>query len=56
MPAGLAELGIDREEFDAALPALADAAFADPSLRTNPRMPLIAELVALLEAGYGGRG
>ncbi|HEX5617682.1 MAG TPA: bifunctional acetaldehyde-CoA/alcohol dehydrogenase [Solirubrobacteraceae bacterium] len=55
MPAGLAELGIDRAEFDAALPALADAAFADPSLRTNPRMPLIAELVALLEAGYSGR-
>ena len=56
MPAGLAELGIDRGEFDAALPELADAAFADPSLRTNPRMPLIAELVALLEAGYSGRG
>jgi acetaldehyde dehydrogenase / alcohol dehydrogenase len=56
MPASLAELGIDRAEFDAALPALADAAFADPSLRTNPRMPLIAELVALLEAGYSGRG
>jgi acetaldehyde dehydrogenase / alcohol dehydrogenase len=54
MPRSLAELGIDRAEFDAALPALADAAFADPSLRTNPRMPLVAELVALLEAGYGG--
>jgi acetaldehyde dehydrogenase/alcohol dehydrogenase len=55
MPASLAELGIDRAEFDAALPELADAAFADPSLRTNPRMPLIAELVELLEAGYTGR-
>jgi acetaldehyde dehydrogenase/alcohol dehydrogenase len=55
MPAGLAELGISRAEFDTALPELADAAFADPSLRTNPRMPLIAELIELLEAGYTGR-
>ncbi len=54
MPASLAELGIERAAFDAALPELADAAFADASLRTNPRMPLIAELVALLEAGYTG--
>ena len=27
----------------------------DPSLRTNPRMPLVAELVDLLRAGYEGR-
>jgi acetaldehyde dehydrogenase/alcohol dehydrogenase len=54
MPRSLAELGIARAEFDAALPELADAAFADPSLRTNPRMPLVAELVELLQAGYGG--
>ncbi len=56
MPASLAELGIERAEFEAALPALADAAFGDASLRTNPRMPMIAELVALLEAGYSGHG
>ncbi len=55
MPRSLTELGISRAEFDAALPDLADAAFADPSLRTNPRMPLIAELLALLEAGWSGR-
>jgi acetaldehyde dehydrogenase / alcohol dehydrogenase len=53
MPRGLGELGIERAEFDAALPELADAAFADPSLRTNPRMPLVSELVELLQAGYG---
>jgi acetaldehyde dehydrogenase/alcohol dehydrogenase len=54
MPRSLAELGIARDEFAAALPDLADAAFADPSLRTNPRMPLVSELLALLEAGWTG--
>jgi acetaldehyde dehydrogenase/alcohol dehydrogenase len=56
MPASLSELGIARGDFEAALPALADAAFADPSLRTNPRMPLVSELLSLLEAGWSGRG
>ena len=42
-------------QFEAALPDLARAAFVDPSIRTNPRMPLIAELVGLLRAGYEGR-
>ena len=37
----------------AALPDLCRAAFADPSGRTNPRMPLLSELRQLLEAGYG---
>jgi acetaldehyde dehydrogenase/alcohol dehydrogenase len=55
MPGSLAELGIAREEFDAALPDLARAAFMDPSMRTNPRIPLLAELVELLNAGYEGR-
>lgn len=27
----------------------------DASLRTNPRMPMIAELVDLLRAGFAGR-
>jgi acetaldehyde dehydrogenase / alcohol dehydrogenase len=52
MPRSLAELGISRAEFEAALPDLADAVFADASLRTNPRMPLLSELLELLEAGY----
>jgi heme exporter protein A len=55
MPASLSELGIARSEFETALPELADAAFADPSLRTNPRMPLVSELLELLEAGWNGR-
>jgi len=31
------------------------AAFEDLSNRTNPRMPMISEITALLEAGYYGR-
>jgi acetaldehyde dehydrogenase / alcohol dehydrogenase len=42
-------------EFEAALPEVAEAAFMDPSMRTNPRMPLVAELVDLLRAGWTGR-
>ncbi len=55
MPRSLSELGISREDFDTALPDLTRAAFEDPSLRTNPRMPLITELAGLLRAGYEGR-
>jgi acetaldehyde dehydrogenase / alcohol dehydrogenase len=50
LPHSLGEVGIAREDYIAAIPELARAAYADPSLRTNPRMPLIAELVGLLEA------
>ena len=52
-PRTLAEAGVDRAAFDAALPDLAKAAFMDPSIRTNPRIPLIREILALLQAGYG---
>ena len=55
IPRSLAEAGVGEAEFEAALPELAQAAFMDPSLRTNPRMPLIAELVDLLRAGWTGR-
>lgn len=51
----VSELGVVGSEFEAALPELADAAFADPSLRTNPRMPLLSELIELLQAGFHGR-
>jgi acetaldehyde dehydrogenase/alcohol dehydrogenase len=46
---------VGEAEFEAAVPELAEAAFMDASLRTNPRMPLIAELVDLLRAGWTGR-
>jgi acetaldehyde dehydrogenase/alcohol dehydrogenase len=52
-PRSLAEYGIPRQAFDAALPDLARAAFADASVRTNPRIPMLREIVELLQAGYG---
>ena len=55
MPRSLEAAGVAREEFEAALPDLARAAFEDPSIRTNPRIPLVHELTALLEAGFHGR-
>jgi len=55
MPRSLAEVGVSRTAFEEALPDLARAAFTDASIRTNPRIPLLAELVELLEAGYAGR-
>jgi acetaldehyde dehydrogenase / alcohol dehydrogenase len=54
MPQSLAEAGVAPDEFEEALPDLTRAAFEDPSVRTNPRMPLISELAALLRAGYEG--
>jgi acetaldehyde dehydrogenase / alcohol dehydrogenase len=54
MPRSLEQAGIARAEFDAALPDLAGMAFSDPSIRTNPRIPLVAELTELLEAGFRG--
>ena len=55
IPRSLAEAGIAEAEFESALPELAEAAFMDASLRTNPRMPMVAELIDLLRAGYAGR-
>ncbi|MGH0035379.1 MAG: bifunctional acetaldehyde-CoA/alcohol dehydrogenase [Myxococcota bacterium] len=55
IPASLAQAGVGEAEFETALPDLARAAFEDPSLRTNPRMPLIAELVDILRAAWRGR-
>jgi alcohol dehydrogenase class IV len=46
---------VTRHEFDAALPGLARTAFLDPSIRTNPRIPMVNEVVELLQAGFAGR-
>lgn len=54
-PRSIADLGISGEEFERAIPDLAKAAFDDPSGRSNPRMPLIKELVELLRNAYQGR-
>ena len=54
MPRSLSETGIERADFEQALPDLARSAFEDPSIRTNPRIPLVSELIELLEAGWRG--
>ncbi len=54
-PRSIADLGISKEEFERAIPDLAKAAYDDPSWRSNPRMPLMSELVELLRTAYQGR-
>ena len=56
MPRSIADLGIGQEEFERAVPELANAAFDDPSWLSNPRMPLIGELAELFRSAYQGRG
>src|ERR1035437_3069005 len=56
IPRSIAELGISKEEFERAVPDLARIAFDDPSWRSNPRMPLMTELVELFWKAYEGRG
>ena len=55
-PRSIADLGISKEEFERAMPDLAKLAFDDPSWRSNPRMPLMSELVELFWKAYQGRG
>ena len=55
MPRSLEAAGVARADFESALPELARAAFEDPSIRTNPRIPLVHELTQLLEEGFHGR-
>ena len=56
IPRSIADLGISKEEFEGAMPDLARIAFDDPSWRSNPRMPLVSELVDLFWSAYRGRG
>jgi len=48
MPRTAAQAGIDPAAYESAIPELVRDAFRDASLRTNPRMPLLDELGALL--------
>ena len=55
-PRSIAEMGISKEEFERAVPELVSIAFDDPSWRSNPRMPLMGEMVELFWKAYEGRG
>ena len=56
IPRSIAELGISKEEFERAMPDLVKSAFEDPSGRTNPRLPMMSEMVELFWSAYQGRG
>jgi len=56
IPRSIAELGISCDAFKQAMPELAKNAFDDPSWRSNPRMPLVSELIELFWIAYHGRG
>jgi len=56
VPRSIAELGISKGDFEKAMPELAKIAFDDPSWRSNPRMPLVSEIIELFWAAYNGRG
>ena len=56
VPRSIADLGISTENFERAMPELSKIAFDDPSWRSNPRMPLVSELVELFWSAYHGRG
>lgn len=53
IPETLAESGVDIEEFKNKLPMLAEMAFEDQTTVTNPRVPLVHELEAILRQAYG---
>ncbi len=55
-PRSIADLGISKEQFEGAMPDLTKLAFDDPSWLSNPRMPLMSELVELFWKAYQGRG
>ncbi|HXY14133.1 MAG TPA: bifunctional acetaldehyde-CoA/alcohol dehydrogenase [Terriglobales bacterium] len=55
LPRSIADLGISRQEFERAVPDLVKIAFDDPSWRSNPRMPVMNELVELFWKAYEGR-
>ncbi|MGB8888977.1 MAG: bifunctional acetaldehyde-CoA/alcohol dehydrogenase [Candidatus Korobacteraceae bacterium] len=55
VPRSIADLGISKEDFEAAMPDLVKIAFDDPSWRSNPRMPLLSELGELFWSAYRGR-
>ena len=53
LPATVAEAGVARPDFEANVQALAEAAFSDQCLGTNPCYPLVEDLVKVLWQAYG---
>lgn len=53
MPLSLQECGVNEQDFFAKLPLLAEQAFEDQTVITNPRQPLISELEEILRKAWG---
>jgi acetaldehyde dehydrogenase/alcohol dehydrogenase len=54
IPTSIKEMGISEKDFRDALPDLVDKAFDDPSSRSNPRFPMVAEIEELFLRAYEG--
>lgn len=54
MPATIAECKVDKRQFMAKIPYLADKAFEDQCTTANPRLPLVSELEKLYRKAYIG--
>lgn len=54
MPDTIAQCGVDEKEFMEKVPVLAEKAFEDQTVTTNPRMPLITELKEIYRRAYYG--
>lgn len=54
-PISVEELGISNEDYQMQLPVLVQSAFDDMSMRTNPRLPLLSEVVELFTGAYPRR-
>lgn len=54
MPLTLKEQGVNEQQFNAKINALANAAFEDQCTTANPRLPLISEIEDLLRKAYYG--
>lgn len=54
IPLTLREAGISRELFEEELQEMADIAFNDQCTGTNPRMPLVAEIIEIYREAYEG--
>jgi acetaldehyde dehydrogenase/alcohol dehydrogenase len=56
MPRSLKDAGVLESDFEAALPDVTMAAYSDVTTRTNPRMPMLVEIEAMLRAAFAGPG
>ncbi|WP_088288529.1 bifunctional acetaldehyde-CoA/alcohol dehydrogenase [Kineosporia sp. A_224] len=54
LPRTLRDAGVAEQDFLGSLPDLVSAAFTDMCTRTNPRMPMVAEIEDLLRKAYYG--